>query len=108
MQDMFYCLMLWGFLVVLYLLFLSSHENHRAREASWRLPISTPLFLFIYLIYYFIFYLLLFRATPTAYGGSLAGGLIRVTAASIRHSCSNTRSERHLQPTPQLTATADP
>ena len=48
------------------------------------------------------------RATPTAYGGSHARGLIEATAAGLHHSHSNTRSEPHLPPTPQLMATLDP
>ena len=48
---------------------------------------------------------LLFRATPTAYGGSQARGPIGATAAGLRHSHSNARSEPRLQPIPQLTAT---
>ena len=43
-----------------------------------------------------------------AYGGSQAMGLIGVVAAGLRHSYSNARSEPHLRPTPQLTATPDP
>ena len=50
----------------------------------------------------------MFRAAPAAYGGSQAKGLIRATAARLRHSHSNARSEPRLQPTPQLTATPDP
>ena len=46
----------------------------------------------------------IFRATPTAYGSSQASGWIRATAAGLRHSHSNARSEQRLQPTPQLTA----
>ena len=34
-----------------------------------------------------------FRAAPTAHGGSQARGLIRATAASLRHSHSNAGSE---------------
>ena len=49
----------------------------------------------------------LFRATPTAYGGSQHRGQIRAIAASL-HSHSNARSEPHLQPTPQLRATPEP
>ncbi|RKM63539.1 hypothetical protein C0984_19550, partial [Clostridioides difficile] len=48
------------------------------------------------------------RATPVAYGGSQARGLIGAIAAGLHHSHSNTGSEPHLQPTPQLTATPDP
>ena len=50
----------------------------------------------------------LFRATPRAYGGSQAKGLIGATAVNLRHSHRNARSEPSLQPTPQLTATPDP
>ena len=46
-----------------------------------------------------------FRATPTAYGSSQARGWIRAVAANLHHSHSNTRSEPHLQSTPQLVAT---
>ena len=55
---------------------------------------------------FFIFIFLLFRATPVAYGCSQARGLIRVIAAGLRHS--NIRSELHLQPIPQRSATPDP
>ena len=52
----------------------------------------------------------LFKAAPMAYGGSQARGLIGAVAASLRHSHShsNTGSEPHLRPTPQLTAMLDP
>ena len=52
--------------------------------------------------------LLFFRATPVAYGDSQARGPIAATAAGLHHSHGNTRSEPHLQPTPQLTAMPDP
>ena len=42
------------------------------------------------------------------YGGSQARGRIGATTASLHHSHSNMGSEPCLQPTPQLTATADP
>ena len=45
--------------------------------------------LFIYLLIVFF----LFRAAPMAYGGSQARGLMGATAASLRHSHSNARSE---------------
>ena len=45
--------------------------------------------LFIYL------FILLFRAMPSAYGGSQARGRVRAAAASQHHSHSNTRSETH-------------
>ena len=55
-----------------------------------------------------LFVFLSFRATPTAYGGSQATGLIGAVASRLHHSHGNARSEPHLQPTPQLTATLDP
>ena len=42
------------------------------------------------------------------YGGSPARGLTGAPAASLHHSHSNARSELHLWPTPQFTATPDP
>ena len=53
-----------------------------------------------------LFYILLFRATPAAYGGSQAKG--QITAVAAGHSHSNAGSELHLQSAPQLTATPDP
>ena len=49
-----------------------------------------------------------FRAKPTAYEGSQARGQIGATAAGLGHSHSNTGSEPHLRPTPQLMAMPDP
>ena len=42
---------------------------------------------------------MLFRATPTAYGGSLARGLIGATAAGLHHNHSNIGSEPRLRAT---------
>ena len=44
-------------------------------------------------IFFFVFVFCLFRATPTAYGGSQARGPIGATAASLHHSPSNDRSK---------------
>ena len=63
-------------------------------------------YLFIYLFTYCFF--AFSRATPAAYGGSQARGLIRAAAASLRQSHSNAGSKLHLQPTSLLTATPDP
>ena len=65
----------------------------------------TKLTLFMVLSFFLFFSLSLlsFRASPTAYGGSQARGLIRATAASLRHSHSTIGSKPHLWPTPQLT-----
>ena len=63
-------------------------------------------FLIFNFFYFFVFYP--FRATPAAYRGSQARGLIRAIATSLRQSHSNAGSETCLRPTPQLTATPDP
>ena len=44
------------------------------------------------------------RASPVAYGGSQARGQIGAVDAGLHESHSNSGSEPHLQPTPQLTA----
>ena len=65
--------------------------------------------LIVYYYYFFVFiylFILLFRAAPTAYGGSQARGPIRATAAGLHHS--HSRSEMCVRPTPQLMATQDP
>ena len=60
-----------------------------------------------YLLLLLLLLLLIFRATTAAYGCSQARGQIRAIAASLLHSHSNTGSESHLQPTPQLMASPD-
>ena len=62
----------------------------------------------IFFKFNFIIYLFIFRAAPTAYGGSQTRGLIGATDAGLCHSYSNARSEPRLQPTPQLMAMLDP
>ena len=49
--------------------------------------------LFYFILFYFIllFYFHLFKAVPTAHGGSQARGGIRAVAAGLRHSHSNSR-----------------
>ena len=54
-----------------------------------------------------VFGFCLFRAAPTAYGSSQNWGQIGAAASGLHHSHSNTGSEPHLQPTPQLTALLD-
>ena len=51
---------------------------------------------------------LFFRATPMAYGSSLARAQIGATAAGLFHRHSNAGSKLRLQLTPQLTAIPDP
>ena len=43
-----------------------------------------------------------------AYGGSQARGLTRAVDTGLPHSHSNTGSELHLRPTPQLVTVLDP
>ena len=55
------------------------------------------LFLFLTLLHWIelfvcVSFCLFFRATPVAYGGSQATGLIRAVAASLRHSHTHTGS----------------
>ena len=58
------------------------------------------------LILFFVF--LSFRATPVAYRGPQARGLIRAVAAGLHHSHSNAASKPCLPPTPQPMPTLDP
>ena len=61
------------------------------------------------LLHFFLsFFFCLFWAALTAYGGSQVRGSIGAAATGLGHSHSNTGSEPHLQPTPQLMATLDP
>ena len=53
------------------------------------------------------FFFFSFRAAPAACGSSQARGQIKAAATGLYHSHSNSGSELHLQPTPQLTATPD-
>ena len=50
----------------------------------------------------FIYLFSLFRAAPTAYGGSQARGQFRAVVTGLCHSRSNTRSKPCLRPTPQI------
>ena len=64
--------------------------------------------LFVKFLSFSFFFFCFFRAAVAAYGSSQATGLIGATAAGLRHSHSNARSEPHLRPTPQLTAVPYP
>ena len=55
-----------------------------------------------------VFFFFFFRAMPVAYGNSQARGRIRATATGLHRSHSNSGSEPHLRPTPQLVTTRDP
>ena len=54
------------------------------------------------LIFFFL------RAIPVPYGGSQARAHIGAAAAALHHSHSNTGSELHLRPSPQLMAMLEP
>ena len=56
----------------------------------------------------YFFFVLIFRASPVAYGSFQAKGQIEAAAASLQHSHSDTGSRLHLLSTPQFTATLDP
>ena len=61
------------------------------------------------MFYAFSFFVFcLFRAALVGYGGSQTRDPIGAVAAGPRHSHSHARSEPHLRPTPQLSATLDP
>ena len=61
-----------------------------------------------FLSFLFCLFLPFLGLLPTAYGGSQARGRIGATVAGLCHSCSNTKSEPHLPPTPQHRAMLDP
>ena len=52
-----------------------------------------------------LFFLVFSGGAPVAYGGSQARGRIGAAATGLSHSYSNTGSELHLRPAPQLMAT---
>ena len=73
---------------------------------SFSLEVLVSLGVFcLFVLFCFAFF---FRAAPVACGGFQARGLIGAVATGLHHSHSNTGSEPHLQPTPQLTAMPDP
>ena len=72
------------------------------RKQKIRLSLFVGCFCFV------LFCFGLFRAAPTAYGGSQARALIGAVAANLHHSYSNSGSKPRLRPTPQVTAMPDP
>ena len=72
--------------------------------------ILSGVFCFFFFFFSFFFFLVfcLFRAMPSAYGGSQARDPIGAIAAGLCHSHSTTGSDLCLRPTPQLVATPDP
>ena len=71
---------------------------------------GTPeeLILIRHILFSLSFFFCLFRAAPTAYGGSQARGLIGAVATGLYHSHSNAGSKLHLQLTPEPLTTLDP
>jgi len=83
--------------------FKDCHKPQKILEKNAVLA-DLQILLFIYLFIYFF----VFKATPVAYGGSQARGLIGATAASLCHRHSHAGTELSLRPTTQLMATPDP
>ena len=75
--------------------------RERDRETEIRPKIIVTIIIIVIII------IGLFRATPTAYGGSQARGRIGAAVAGLHHSHSNTESQPCLRPTPQLTSMPD-
>ena len=65
-------------------------------------------FFFVFCLFVVVVVVAIPWAAPAAYGGSQARGRIGAAATGLRQSHSNSGSEPHLQPTPQLTAMPDP
>ena len=72
--------------------------------SHWHLLWGYIAFRFLHFLSFFLYLFVFSRATPVAYGGSQARGLMAAAATSLCHSHSNARSELHLQPTPQCNA----
>ena len=70
--------------------------------ASRMLNLFLSFFFFCFFVFLVFLVFHLFRAAPTAYGGSQARGGNRAVATGLHHSYSNVRSD--LRPTPQLMA----
>ena len=78
-------------------------------QGCWNfVPAELVLFFFSSLFFFVFCFFCLFRAAPTAYGGSQARGPIRAVAASLCQSHNNARSKSCLQPMPQLIKIPDP
>ena len=58
----------------------------------WKLSFWAVAEVFFFFFFFFFWSFCLFRAAPTAYGGSQARGLIGVLAAGLHHSYSNATS----------------
>ena len=69
--------------------------------------VSIHIYSELFFIPFFLSFFAFSRATPTAYGGSQARGLIGSIAAGLCQSHSKAGSEPSLQPTQQVTAMPD-
>ena len=81
-----------------------SWSDSLTTEPRWERG-GAPKGLYYYFFNLFFVSLLFLWAASAAYGGSQARGPIGAVATSLRQSHSNSGSEPHLQPKPQLTAT---
>ena len=91
---------------VLEVIFTAVYITTHGTQQSYQLgAIGFGVFLFLFV---FLFCFVFLGLHPAAYGDSQARGPVGATAACLHHSHSNTRTELHLQPTPQLKATPDP
>ena len=87
---------MWYLTVVLICIFLMTNEVEYFFMYLFAIHVSSLVKdLFRYFAHFFFFFFH-FWATPAAYGGSQARGLIRATAVGLCHSHSDTRSELHL------------
>ena len=99
------------FFIVLYTIFIDSIIYKGWRDGAHVMKILSLYYLCAWKNLHFHGFLFCFvfsRATPMAYGGFQARGLIRAVATGLYHSHSNVGPELHLWPTPQLTAMLNP
>ena len=112
------CLALWKALYTLYLiwshnstsrsfLFISTFIS-QIQEAEKGPGSHHSFSLFISYLFLLLFFCFIFRGTHAAHGSFQARSRIRAAPAGLCYSHSNSGSELHLRPTPQLVATLDP
>ena len=95
-----------GWLAQLPFFFILFQERQQNVKCSYEPPLTKSCrpvhWGFSFFNFYLFIYLsiLLFRASPTGYGGSQARSLIATTATILPHGYINAGSEPRLQPTP--------
>ena len=102
----YYKLLTFWKIIYLRSLMFSMNMIHTQRICIF--PLKTWGHLVIDHIFFFFLFFFFFRAAPTAYKGSQARSPIGATTASLHQRHSNSGSELHLRPIPQLTAMSDP